>query len=91
VDPDAALELLRSSHTFPGPYRLRVVVGSARRASVVSAVQALVGARLASVDEQASRTGTYVSLRLVVHMASAEQVLEAYALIRELDGVLTVM
>lgn len=91
MDREAALELLRSAHSFPGPYRLRVVVRAGLRAGVVSALQALVGERLASVDEQPSRHGAYVSLRLVIDMQTAEQVLDAYALIEEIDGVLTVM
>ena len=86
-----ALELLRSSHTFPGPYRFRVVVPSGRKASVVTAITALAGEKLDQVEEQLSRKGTYVSLRRTLTVGSAEEVLEVYQLIRAIDGVRAVM
>jgi putative lipoic acid-binding regulatory protein len=91
MDRAEALELLRSAHTFPGPYRCRVVVRAAARAAAVTAVRAMIGPGLRGVDEQASRNGTYVSLRLDVHAEAAEDVLEIYELVRGIEGVVAVL
>lgn len=91
MDRAEALELLRASHRFPGPYRFRVVVPAGRRAAVVTAIQALAGERLDEVGEQPSRKGTYISLRLTLTLGAAEEVLEVYDLIRAIDGVRAVM
>ncbi len=87
MDRAEALELLRSAHTFPGPYRCR----AAARAAAVTAVRAMIGPGLRGVDEQASRNGTYVSLRLDVHAEAAEDVLEIYELVRGIEGVVAVL
>lgn len=86
-----ALELLRQSQEFPGSYRFRVVVRAGETAPVVSAVSAELGAALKDVDERPSRKGTYTSVRLRAEVESAEQVLEVYALLEALDGVLATM
>lgn len=91
MDRTEALELLRSSHSFPGPYRFRVVVPVGRRVSVVTAIQALAGPKLEEVGEQPSSKGNYVSLRLTLILPTAEEVLEVYDLIRSIDGVKAVM
>lgn len=91
MDEREALELLRASHTFPGPYRFRVVVAVGGRASVVTAVRAFAGERLQALDEQPSKKGTYVSVRLTLQLEQASDVLDTYELLRAIDGVLTVM
>jgi putative lipoic acid-binding regulatory protein len=91
MDRAEALELLRSVHTFPGPYRCRVVVRAGRTAGVVTAVRAMFGDRLTDVGEQASRNGTYLSLRLDLLAEQPEDVLEVYDLVRGIEGVIAVL
>lgn len=86
-----ALELLRQSQEFPGSYRFRVVVRAGETATVVSAVSAVLGSSMEKVDERESRKGTYTSVRMLARVESAEQVLEVYALLEALDGVLATM
>ena len=89
-DRASALELLRSQHTFPGRYVFRVVVQPSASASIVTAVAAALASNgvVDHVEEQPSRTGKYVSLRIHTDAKSAELVLEVYAVIGKLDGVL---
>lgn len=89
ADREAALELLRSQHVFPGPYVFRIVVHPPAAAGIVSGVGAALGSagHVHKVVEQASRSGRYVSLRMHCELASAETILEVYELLKKLDGV----
>lgn len=91
MDRDEALELLRSTHTFPGPYRFRVVAPPGARAALLAAVAGVVGEVEVDVVEQPSRTGAWISYRLQALLGSAEAVLAVYAAVREVDGVRAVM
>jgi putative lipoic acid-binding regulatory protein len=88
-----ARELLRANHAFPGPFEFRVVVRPVHRSAAVSAVVSAVGGShaLLGVDERASARGTYVSLRIQVQAESPDVVLAVYEVIRQVEGVLTVM
>ena len=89
---DRALQLLRSQHTFPGPYSVRVVVRPPRRAEVVSVLgAALEGGAIRQIDEKPSRNGNYVALRIHFDAASAEEVLSVYGVLGKIDGVVAVM
>ncbi len=89
---DRVLELLRSQHEFPGPYRFRIVVRPEDRPTVVSAVGASAGEdAILDVSERESRHGSYVAVHVLAQMASAEDVLDVYDVIRSLPEVLTVM
>lgn len=86
------LALLRDQHTFPGAFGFRVVIRPGLRATVVQAVVAVLDEdALGDVHERTSRNGNYLSLRLQAHMASAEQVLEVYEVLKQVDGVLAVL
>ncbi|MCA9569550.1 MAG: DUF493 domain-containing protein [Myxococcales bacterium] len=89
ADREAALELLRSQHEFPGLYIFRVVVLPVASAGVVSGVSAALGpdGHVRRVEEHPSRSGKYVSLRLHSHLPSPEVVLDVYEVIASLDGV----
>ena len=93
IDREGALELLRSQHTFPGPYTFRIVVRPDARSSVVSAIAAALGDESAvqGVEEQPSRKGTYLSLRVTSHIQTAEAVLDVYEVVGALDSVLMTM
>ncbi len=90
LDREGALELLRSQHTFPGPYTFRVVVRPDGRSGVVSAIAAALGDESAvqEVEERASRKGNYLSLHVVTRMEDAEGVLDVYEVVGKLDEVL---
>lgn len=90
MDRDQTLELLQSSHTFPGPYRFRAVVRAGESAVVVSAVSAATGS-VTHVDESTSRKGTYTSVRVLAEVETAEQVLDVYEVLGALDAVITTM
>ena len=86
------LALLDDQHTFPGTFRFRVVIRPGLRAPVVQAVAAVVKEdAIGRVHERVSRNGNYLSLRLEVEVASAEQVLEVYEVLQRVDGVLAVL
>lgn len=89
ADRQSALELLRSQHAFPGAYVFRVVVHPHAAPGVVSGVGAALPpeGEVVRVDEQASRSGRYLSLRVHVSLPSAEVVLDVYEVIASLDGV----
>ena len=95
-DPDPvarARALLEAHHTFPGPFEFRVVVRPVHRSSALTAVVHAVGGSeaLLGVDERRSAQGNYLSLRIRVHAETVDAVLGVYAVIRQVEGVLTVM
>lgn len=92
TDRERVLELLRSQHEFPGPYRFRIVVRPDDRSTVVSAVSAAAGEdAVQDVSERPSRNGSYVAVHVLAEMRSAEDVLDVYDVIRALPEVLTAM
>ena len=91
MDHADALELLRSSHTFPGPFRFRTVVRTGETAGVLSAIAATAGREVGPITEKPSRKGTYVSLRVEVEVESAQQVLDIYAVLQAMDEVLATL
>lgn len=92
-EQDRLLALLRSQHTFPGPYLFRVIVRPTDRAAILSAVSAVIGdgTTLIDVSERPSRGGSYVALHLRVQASGAEIILEIYDVLKRVDGVLAVM
>ena len=89
TDQESALELLKSQHDFPGPFIFRIVVLPEHSASIVSAVACIVqqSGSIEKVDERESRTGRFMSIHFHCQMDSAESVLEVYAVITGLEGV----
>ena len=87
-----ALDLLSGAHTFPGPFELRVVVVPPSRDAVVDAVRAHVGdAAVTAVTERPSRNGTYLAVHIHTQVDRPETVLELYAILRTVEGVVTVL
>jgi putative lipoic acid-binding regulatory protein len=93
MDRDAALELLRNHHEFPGPFEFRVVVRPGATTSTVSAMIAAAGseARAVDVGERRSRQGNYVALHVKIHVEAAEHVLDVYEVLSGLEHVLAKM
>lgn len=89
TDRAAAIALLEAEHTFPGTFQFRVVVHAAARDAVVAALTA--AGELGEVTDRPSRGGKYLSLRVPLQLQSAEQVLDVYALLGDLDGVLMIL
>jgi len=90
MEAHEALALLDAQHTFPGPFDFRVVVRPADKTSTLSAMTAAGGAGtlLLGVHERPSSKGTYVGLRVSMRVASAQTVLDVYAVLGQLPGVL---
>jgi putative lipoic acid-binding regulatory protein len=89
MDRDAALDLLRRHHSFPGPFVFRVVVRPADAGTVVAAMVAGAGfaATVEDVEERRSRQGTYVALRVRIFLDDAERVLDVYEVLRVMKEV----
>jgi putative lipoic acid-binding regulatory protein len=90
MEREAALALLRSQHEFPGVFEFRVVVRPAVAASVVTAMSAAAGegASVREVTERHSKNGNYVALHVQIEVDDAERVLDVYAVLRVVDGVM---
>jgi putative lipoic acid-binding regulatory protein len=88
-DRARSLALLQSQHDFPGRFGVRVVGRDVQPERLQEAAQEA-GAQVVSVGERASRQGTYRAFSLELWVPSAEVVLEAYASLGKVPGVLTV-
>ncbi|HVZ74237.1 MAG TPA: DUF493 domain-containing protein [Polyangia bacterium] len=91
-----ALALLEANHEFPTAYSVSVIA--------ISGDEVAERIAIAAFDERSSpkRTegdhthkpssgGKYVSHRLIVQVENAEHVLELYARLRAIDGVMTIL
>ena len=88
-----AIELLEANHVFPGPISVSVI--GRNDPAVELAVLAAAGLGEAPGadrhDRKESGGGKYVSHRLTVQCASAAEVLDLFARLRAVDGVITVL
>lgn len=93
-DRKRALALLEAHHTFPGDYSFSVIALNAD--AVTAAVRAAIGP---SPDQpvgpdadqvRSSSGGKYLSHRITVEVGDADQVLDIYARLRSVEGVITV-
>lgn len=83
------LELLRSQHSFPGPFTLKFI--GAAEDSFVQRLVAAVRAALHAVEDpphstQPSKNQGYVAVTLMPIFNSPEQVLEVYDAVRSVKG-----
>ena len=89
-----SIELLEERHRFPGAYIFKVI-GSVEDGFVgraVVAVRETLGAESDPKFElRQTRGGRHVSITLEPEVESAEQVLEVYKSLSELDGVVLVL
>lgn len=93
IDDEARLhELLKSQHTFPGPYTFKVILRNAPGAqeSIIAGLRERTGLAVEPTDAgmRASRKGNYVSLNLKVQANLAQDVLDVYACLRTFDSVI---
>lgn len=92
TDRERSLELLNAVHSFPGPFQFRVVVNPGAEDLVVKAMCDACSHEDPLVErrEQPSSKGTYLSVRLTLNVAHADEVLSVYDVLRGRDGVVTV-
>lgn len=90
-----SIELLEAHHAFPEDFAVTVIARNddAVAAAVLAAAAAGLGAPLAegAHARHPSAHGKYVSHRLKVPCASAEEVLVLFARLRAVDGVVTIL
>jgi putative lipoic acid-binding regulatory protein len=97
-DPDArrrAVELLEANHEFPGNFSLSVIARNDEAVTAAILAAASVGSEKAldadAHERKPSAGGKYVSHRLIVFAPTAEAVLELYARLRAVEGVITAL
>jgi putative lipoic acid-binding regulatory protein len=90
-----AIELLEANHTFPGDISVSVIARNDDEvaARVLAAANAALAEPLPETahERHPSAQGKYVSHRLNIPCASAEAVLDLFARLRAVDGVITVL
>jgi putative lipoic acid-binding regulatory protein len=93
MEREAALELLRSQHEFPGLFLFRVVVRPEVTDAVLGAMTAAAGVdgRVHEVNQRRSSKGTYVALHVNMKLLRAEVVLDVYGVLHGMDGVMTAL
>ena len=89
VDHRPSVELLESTHPFPGVYRIKAI-GQAAHDFERRVVEAVVAQLPASSDlDYSVRTtpgGRHIALTLDITVQTAEQVRAIYAEVREIEG-----
>ncbi len=87
------LELLRAQHEFPGPFMFKVIYrpGGGMGATVVESVCAATGIPRPKEppSTRQSGKGSFESMTLVLHVKSAEEVLDVYAVLNGIEGVIS--
>jgi len=88
-----ALELLTAHHDFPGVFEFRAVVLPESKSATVTAAASVVGGRhrVVGVTQRQSSRGKYVSVRMSIEVDSPETVLEIYAVLKAVRGVVTLL
>ena len=93
-DRDRALALLKAIHQFPGDYHLSVITRHEEQVFVLLRETVQAGLTDVLADDAYQRVpssgGKYASHRFRVRVRSAEEVLELYARVKTVDGVLNV-
>jgi putative lipoic acid-binding regulatory protein len=89
-----ALKLLEEHHQFPGPYTFKVIgfAGEQFLAEVKAAAQGVLGADSDCVlSTRPSSGGRYVSISVDAIMRDSAQVLDMYAALRQVPGVVVLV
>jgi len=94
VDRQDSIDLLNATHTFPCQFTLKVI-GKSTDDFVDHCVQAVKSVNLDSdeipVSTRSTPKGKHTSVTLLPTIASAEQVLEVYAQLQSVEGVVMTM
>ena len=93
AETERLLALLESQHDFPGHYTFKVIYRAEQVTvmTIVEALQAGTGLR-APVEAEKMRSssgGRFGSVSLDIEVQNADQVLEVYGVLREIEGVVS--
>lgn len=93
MDQKSAAALLEQHHEFPGVFVFRVVLRSEVKAAAVSVMMAATEgcAELLQIEEQPSKTGKYLSLRVSMRVETSQVVLDVYHSLKSVTGVLVTL
>jgi putative lipoic acid-binding regulatory protein len=94
MDQPPALELLESTHRFPGVYQIKAIgsVSGGFEARVLEAVRSEVAGPSGFVHSvRTTPGGRHVALTLDIPVETAEQVRQIYAKIHALEGLLLLL
>jgi hypothetical protein len=84
------IALLEEHHAFPGPYSFRFIIRPEARAAVIAAATAAVPlARCVDLKDRPSREGRFLTVEIELHLEAAREVLDVYAAVKAVEGVLT--
>ena len=88
---ERAKALLEATHQFPCHYSLTVIAFNSEE--VTTALKSAVASGRDNIDHQVreSSAGKYLSHRFSLSVAEANAVLELYALVRAIEGVVTIL
>jgi putative lipoic acid-binding regulatory protein len=94
IEPTAeerARALIEATHQFPCEYALTVIAFNSH--TVTTALKGAVASGRDSIDHQVreSSAGKYLSHRFSVSVNGAHAVLELYAVVRAIEGVVTIL
>lgn len=89
MERERTLALLSDTHTFPGPYTLRVIVRPGGQDAVLAVVLALCGddGAVEHVEQQPSAAGNWISVRVRVFLPGPEPILAMYDAISKIEAV----
>lgn len=94
ADPRPSVELLESTHAFPGAYRIKVIGRSdddfADRA-VLEARAVLASAEAVTYSLRPTPQGRHVAVTLELSVESAEQVRSVYSRLMRLEGLVLLL
>ena len=89
------LDLLESTHEFPGEYPLTVIIQN--DSTILTAVRAAIDVGLpqplsdAALEIVSSRAARYLSLRFMVRLPDAHAVLDLHARVHKVPGVVRIL
>jgi putative lipoic acid-binding regulatory protein len=89
MDSRPSIELLESTHTFPGVYRIKAIGGSGAeftRRVIEAALAELPSAAELEYTVRATPGGRHTAVTLDVNVQTAEQVRAIYARLHEVEG-----
>ena len=89
MDHRPSVDLLESTHQFPGVYRIKAIGNASddfESRVVEAAVAELAGPSELDYSVRTTPNGRHVALTLDISVQTAEQVRDIYARIRELEG-----
>jgi putative lipoic acid-binding regulatory protein len=88
-----AIDLLEANHVFPCEFSLSVIARNDEAVTAAVVAAASPGSPLGEGkhERQPSGGGKYVSHRLRIGCATAQEVLDLFARVRAVDGVITVL